>query len=459
MFVENGIKNGLDFVQSKSIEDRTNRVLEDDTESEDDDNSEETTGTHPCPRGTGTQPCPHGSGSMIHMHGTGTQPCPHGSGSMGHMQGGHGKGAADGVDADGNPLSLEGSDEGEGHGEGHGEEEKIPFGSTRFFIYALICVGITCYAGIQSGLTVGYMGINMADLEVTLKTPSSTEEDKRKAGTILPILKKHHLLLVTLLLHNAIAMESLPIFLDALMPSWMAIIVSTTAVLFFGEVFPQAVFTGPKQLTIAAGLTPFIRILMFISLPISYPIAKLLDWLIGHDHELKKYGVPELKEFLKMQVVQQQHSEGKVQTLTEEELKILISTLELRTTTVDNRMIPKEKVKMVSSESVIDEEFISKVQKHGFSRVLIYTKEDTNNIMGVLISKKLINADITKKNPIRERRRDFNYEAPVFVAKDTNLLEMMRLFQEKMTSMAIVIDKEAKKELAQGQVWNVSFIN
>lgn len=40
---------------------------------------------------------------------------------------------------------------------------------------------------------------------------------------------------VTLLLCNAAAMETLPLALDRLMPAYLAIIVSVTAVLFFGE--------------------------------------------------------------------------------------------------------------------------------------------------------------------------------------------------------------------------------
>ncbi len=46
---------------------------------------------------------------------------------------------------------------------------------------------------------------------------------------------------VTLLLCNAVAMEALPIFLDKLMHEWVAILVSVTAVLFAGEIFPQAI--------------------------------------------------------------------------------------------------------------------------------------------------------------------------------------------------------------------------
>ena len=55
---------------------------------------------------------------------------------------------------------------------------------------------------------------------------------------MLPILLKHHWLLSTLLLMNALAMEALPIYLDAIVPSAYAILISVAAVLVFGEVIP-----------------------------------------------------------------------------------------------------------------------------------------------------------------------------------------------------------------------------
>ena len=45
-------------------------------------------------------------------------------------------------------------------------------------------------------------------------------------------------MLVTLLLMDAAVMEALPIFLDEVFPSWMAIVLSVTAVLAFGEIIP-----------------------------------------------------------------------------------------------------------------------------------------------------------------------------------------------------------------------------
>jgi positive regulator of sigma E activity len=48
-------------------------------------------------------------------------------------------------------------------------------------------------------------------------------------------VKRHHLLLVTLLVANAAAMEALPLFVDRIVGTVGAILISVTAVLLFGE--------------------------------------------------------------------------------------------------------------------------------------------------------------------------------------------------------------------------------
>ena len=93
-------------------------------------------------------------------------------------------------------------------------------------------------AGIMSGLTVGLLSIDTLELE--MKLIHGTEEQKKLAADVLPLLRKHHYLLVTLLLCNATCMEALPIFLDAIVPAVWAIGISVTAVLVFGEIVPQA---------------------------------------------------------------------------------------------------------------------------------------------------------------------------------------------------------------------------
>ena len=83
-----------------------------------------------------------------------------------------------------------------------------------------------------SGLTIGLMSIEQLELEIKEKV--GTEEEQGQAKRLLPLLHRKHLLLVTLLLFNAASAEALPLFLDDLVPSYIAIIVSVTAVLFFG---------------------------------------------------------------------------------------------------------------------------------------------------------------------------------------------------------------------------------
>ena len=61
------------------------------------------------------------------------------------------------------------------------------------------------------------------------------------AARIYPLVKRHHLLLVTLLLANAGAVEAMPIFMDRITNPVVAIVVSVSAVLLFGEILPQVI--------------------------------------------------------------------------------------------------------------------------------------------------------------------------------------------------------------------------
>ncbi|XP_022897771.1 DUF21 domain-containing protein At2g14520-like [Olea europaea var. sylvestris] len=104
---------------------------------------------------------------------------------------------------------------------------------TEFFIHILVIVLLVAFAGMMSGLTLGLMSLSLVDLEVLAK--SGTPKDKKYAAKILPVVKNQHLLLCTLLICNAAAMEALPIFLDGLITAWGAILISVTLILLFGE--------------------------------------------------------------------------------------------------------------------------------------------------------------------------------------------------------------------------------
>ena len=68
-----------------------------------------------------------------------------------------------------------------------------------------------------------------------------------------------------------------------------AILISVSCVLVFGEILPSAVMTGPMQLRIAAALAPTVRGIMLVTAPISLPMAKLLDVVLGHQDGMTRF--------------------------------------------------------------------------------------------------------------------------------------------------------------------------
>jgi metal transporter CNNM len=144
---------------------------------------------------------------------------------------------------------------------------------------AILCI---CVAGIGAGLTIGMLSIE--PLSLMIKMRCGTPAEVMQAKVLLPIILKRHRLLVTLLLINSLANEALPLFLDKIVPSHVAILLSVTAVLIFGEILPTAIFTGPNQIPLAASMSPLVTALMAILCPIAWPIAKVLDRAMKHDN-------------------------------------------------------------------------------------------------------------------------------------------------------------------------------
>ena len=113
------------------------------------------------------------------------------------------------------------------------------------------------------------------------------EEEVKMAQMILRVVSNHHLFLVTLLIANAMALETLPLIIHLMMPDWLAIIFSTLIVLIAAEILPQAVCTGPNKLKIAYYASPIILVMIKIFWIIAYPTAKFLDFLVGDQHDEK----------------------------------------------------------------------------------------------------------------------------------------------------------------------------
>ena len=128
-------------------------------------------------------------------------------------------------------------------------------------------------------MTVGLNSLSILNLEIMQKSPDP--QTKQMGDRILNVISDHHLFLVTLLVGNAIVLESLPLVIHLIMPDWAAIIFSTIVVLVVAEVVPMSWSTGTHKYVIAFYGCPLVSIMIKLFWPICYPIARGLDVLLG----------------------------------------------------------------------------------------------------------------------------------------------------------------------------------
>ncbi|OQR82097.1 hypothetical protein ACHHYP_16381 [Achlya hypogyna] len=201
---------------------------------------------------------------------------------------------------------------------------------TKYIISVLCVIGLVMLAGAMSGLTVGVLSLNRTHLSVL----QSEGEPKLKlaAQRLLPVLHNHRLLLVTLVLMNALANEALPMFLNTLINPVASVVFSVTFVVLFGEIVPTALCTGERQLLIGAACVPFLRFLMRLTYPLTYPIALFLNRTVGDTAPETPYSRNELKALVALQA----HPNG----LRAAEVSLIQGILELGNHTAGSVMTP-----------------------------------------------------------------------------------------------------------------------
>ncbi|XP_050212645.1 DUF21 domain-containing protein At1g47330 isoform X2 [Mercurialis annua] len=305
---------------------------------------------------------------------------------------------------------------------------------TEFWVFLVVIAGLVTFAGLMAGLTLGLMSLGLVDLEVLNK--AGRPQDRIYASKILPVVKNQHLLLCTLLIGNSLAMETLPIFLDKIVPPWAAILISVTLILMFGEILPQAVCTR-YGLKVGATMAPFVRALLILFFPISYPISKFLDWMLGKGHAalLRR---AELKTFVNFHG----NEAGKGGDLTHDETTIIAGALELTEKTAKDAMTPISKAFALDLDATLNLDTLNSIMTMGHSRVPVYAG-NPNNIIGLILIKNLLTVDPEDAVPLRKM---IVRKIPR-VSEDMPLYDILNEFQKGHSHLAVVYkDLNAKTE-------------
>ncbi|XP_049401131.1 DUF21 domain-containing protein At2g14520-like [Solanum stenotomum] len=303
---------------------------------------------------------------------------------------------------------------------------------SEFFIHIVIIVFLVVFAGMMSGLTLGLMSLSLVDLEVLAK--SGTPNDRKNAAKILPVVQNQHLLLCTLLICNAAAMEALPIFLDSLITAWGAILISVTLILLFGEIIPQSLCSR-HGLTIGATMAPFVRVLVWICFPIAYPIGKLLDYLLGHQNS----GLFRRAELKTLVHFHGNHA-GKGGELTNDETTIIAGALELHEKRAGDAMTPISDIFSIDLDGKLDRDLTNLILEKGHSRIPIYSDQPTN-IIGLLLVKNLLTIHPADETLVR----NVTIRKIPRVSYTMRLDDILNEFQKGHSHMAVVTRECNKK--------------
>ncbi|KAJ4963622.1 hypothetical protein NE237_023561 [Protea cynaroides] len=306
------------------------------------------------------------------------------------------------------------------------KEADVSCCGTKFALYLLMIVGLVCFAGLMAGLTLGLMSLGLVDLEVLIK--SGRRKDRIHAEKIFPVVKRQHLLLCTLLIGNSLAMEALPIFMDALMPSWAAVLISVTLILMFGEILPQAVCTR-YGMAVGAKLAPFVRVLLLLFFPVAYPISKLLDWMLGKGHSVLLRRA-ELETFVDFHG----NEAGKGGDLTHDETTIIAGALQLTEKTAKDAMTPISKAFSLDLDDALDLETLNMIMATGHSRVPIYTG-NPSNIIGLILVKNLLTVDPKEAVPLKK----MVIRTIPRVTENMPLYDILNEFQKGHSHLAVVV--------------------
>lgn len=305
-----------------------------------------------------------------------------------------------------------------------------PLPTAEYIIYSIICVLLVLLGGLMSGLTVGLLGIDEIALE--LKISSGTESEKRDALKVLKVINQHHLLLVTLLLANALAMEALPLFLDTMFNTEISVLISVTFILAFGEVIPQSICTGSNQIKIACRCIPIVRVFMIVLFPIAYPLAKLLDKVLGHKETKKKLDNKELRTFIGIQQLEDTSNNG----LDMFQIKMMTNLIDLSKINVRSIQIPLSQMPMIEKSDCISSEFMRELLINDFNFVTIYSGK-RKNVCGTFSIKKIFAA-------LKEQNfhvSNFHLDEFSIVNENKSCLECLKLMNSSMNDLYFVNDE------------------
>ncbi len=246
----------------------------------------------------------------------------------------------------------------------------------------LIVALLLLFSALFSGLTLGLMSLNAAELK---RKMSMGDKDAEK---VYSVRRRGNLLLTTLLIGNVAINSTLAIFLGSIATGVMAGLVATGLIVIFGEIAPQAIFSR-YALSLGAKMVWLVKIFIFITYPLSWPIAWVLNKALGEELATI-YSKRELMKII------EEHEDTEHSDVDEDEERIIKGALTFSNMTVKDVMTPRTVVEMFDASQKIDRKFLTSFKKSSHTRIPVY-KDSPDDIVGMLYLSQLLGEGVVGK--------------------------------------------------------------
>lgn len=262
------------------------------------------------------------------------------------------------------------------------------------------------------------------------------EKGNKRAALALRLSENYDTLLSTILIGNNLVNILLTavctvFFIDIAksndLGTTLSTVVSTIAVLVFGEITPKGIAKDRPE-KFAMFSAPFINGLIFILTPLNFLFSlwRKLILKIFKKEEDSKMSQEEL-----LMLVEEIQQDG---SIDEEESTLLQNAIEFTERKAEDILTHRVDIEAVSRDAT-KEKISSVFQESRFSRLVVYD-ESIDNITGVIHQKDFYTASGIYGGDINDI-----ITPPVFTQKSEKINDLLRLLQKNKSHIAVVLDE------------------
>lgn len=213
-------------------------------------------------------------------------------------------------------------------------------------------------------------------------------------------------------------------------------LITTGIVLIFGEIIPQSLCSR-YALIIGAHTMWILYIFVAITFPLSFPLAAILDKMLGEDAG-NVYNKNKMKRLFEM------YENEKL--LDPQERRILTAALELHERKTFEVMTPLDRAFMLDIDLVVDKELLRTIYTKGYSRIPVY-EGSRDRTVGILLTRDLIliNPEKNKRITIRQLQSMLVRDV-VQIDHMTKLEPVLTFFKKGQSHMAVVTKVEVVQD-------------